>query len=48
MRVPSRETGVEHRGDLSLGVRQWMRSVLGTEKERLEFLALLDITLYMR
>src|SRR6266852_9801430 len=41
MRVPFRETGVMHRGDLSLGVRQWTRSVLGTEKVRLRFLALL-------
>jgi hypothetical protein len=37
-----------HLGDLSLGVRQWMRSVLGTENVRLSDLALLEATLYMR
>jgi hypothetical protein len=41
-------TGRLHLGDLSLGVRQWMRSVLGTENVRLRALALLEATLYMR
>src|ERR1700710_671716 len=48
IRVPSRRTGDEHRGDLSFGERQCMRSVLGTENVRLSCFALLEITLYMR
>ena len=40
-------TGAEHCGDLSFGVRQCIRSVLGVEKDRLRFLALLEITLNM-
>ena len=46
--TPSSRTGEEQRGDLSFGVRQWMRSVLGTENVRLMYFALLVITLYMR
>ena len=42
---PSRATGVLHLGDLSAGVRQWMRSVLATEKLRLRPFARFDMTL---
>ena len=42
---PLREMGRVHLGFLSRGERQWMKSVLGTEKPRFKFFAQLEITL---
>jgi hypothetical protein len=44
MMVPFKETEIWHRGDLSLGVLQWMKSALGIEKVRLRDLAMLEMT----